>query len=261
MRRAISPRLAMSSERNMASSGGARCHARLQRGKHQGGMVDAPDDMVPGPPHERPDRVPPHLRRRVPAGPDRHPEERLDAAPADRPPRRPTSSSTGLVIGALGRLGSFVVWAVWAAAASCYLYFLGEVVAKSKVKLDEFGRSVGAYFWSVANLFFVFWVASLVIELMVPGPQQAVFAQLLFLGRGHPPERRARGDLPAGEPRRAGDGAALGPLPPGELDRVGHPQSPLPRRLVVRAPLPAGGARACWARSSPRWSRGRSSTW
>jgi len=87
---------------------------------------------------------------------------------------------TGLVIGALGRLGSFVVWIVWAAAASCYLYFLGEVVAKSRVKLDEFGRSVGAYFWSVANLFFVYWVASLLIELMA-GPQRAVFSQLLFL--------------------------------------------------------------------------------
>ncbi len=89
--------------------------------------------------------------------------------------------ATGLVITALGRLGSFVVWAVWAAAASCYLYFLGEVVAKSRVKLDEFGRSVGAYFWSVANLFFVYWVASLIIDLMVPGPQKAVFSQLLVL--------------------------------------------------------------------------------
>ncbi len=89
--------------------------------------------------------------------------------------------ATGLVLGALGRLGSFVVWAVWAAAVSCYLYFLGEVVSKSRVKLDEFGRSIGAYFWSVANLFFVYWIASLVIELMVPGPQRAVFSQLLFL--------------------------------------------------------------------------------
>ena len=89
--------------------------------------------------------------------------------------------ATGLVIGALGRIGGFVVWIVWAAAASCYLYFLGEVVAKSRVKLDEFGRSVGAYFWSVANLFFVYWIASLVIELMVPGPQRAVFLQLLQL--------------------------------------------------------------------------------
>ena len=89
--------------------------------------------------------------------------------------------ATGLVIGALGRLGQFVVWVVWAAAASCYLYFLGEVVAKSRVKLDEFGRSVGAYFWSVANLFFVYWVATLIVDLLVPGPQKAVFSQLLLL--------------------------------------------------------------------------------
>ncbi len=89
--------------------------------------------------------------------------------------------ATGLVLGGLGRLGQFVVWVIWAAAASCYLYFLGEVVARSRVKLDEFGRSIRAYFWSVANVFFVFWVATLVIELMVPGPQRFVFAQLLFL--------------------------------------------------------------------------------
>ena len=88
---------------------------------------------------------------------------------------------SNLVIAALGRVGQFMVWAVWAAAASCYLYFLGEVVAKSRVKLDELRRSIGAYFWSVANLFFVYWVASLVIDLMVPGPQKLVFGQLLQL--------------------------------------------------------------------------------
>src|SRR5262249_14201114 len=76
--------------------------------------------------------------------------------------------ATALVIGALGRLGSFVVWAVWAAAISCYLYFLGEVVARSQIKLDEFGRSFGAYFWSIANVMFVFWIASLVIGLVIP---------------------------------------------------------------------------------------------
>ncbi len=78
-------------------------------------------------------------------------------------------------------LGQFLVWVVWAAAASCYLYFVGEVVAKSRVKLDEFGRSIGAYFWSVANLMFVLWVATLVIGLVVPPGQQQVFLQLLEL--------------------------------------------------------------------------------
>jgi hypothetical protein len=84
--------------------------------------------------------------------------------------------ASGLVM-SIPYLGTFLVWIVWAAAASCYLYFLGEVVAKSKVKLDEFGRSIGAYFWSVANLFFVFWIAGLVVSLL----QQQIFNQLLVL--------------------------------------------------------------------------------
>jgi hypothetical protein len=88
--------------------------------------------------------------------------------------------ASSLILG-IPLVGQFLVWIVWAAAASCYLYFVGEVVAKSRVKLDEFGRSIGAYFWSVANLFFVLWVATLVIRLMVPPAQQGVFSQLLLL--------------------------------------------------------------------------------
>jgi hypothetical protein len=88
--------------------------------------------------------------------------------------------ASGLVL-TIPVFGQLLVWIVWAAAASCYLYFLGEVVAKSRVKLDEFGRSIRAYFWSVANLFFVFWVASLLVRFMVPPAQQPVFTQLLFL--------------------------------------------------------------------------------
>jgi len=88
--------------------------------------------------------------------------------------------ASGLVL-AIPYLGQFLVWAVWAAAASCYLYFLGEVVARSRVKLDEFGRSIGAYFWSVANLFFVFWIASLIISVAVPPGQRMLFSQLLVL--------------------------------------------------------------------------------
>jgi hypothetical protein len=85
------------------------------------------------------------------------------------------------VVMSIPYLGQFLVWIVWAAAASCYLYFVSEVVAKSRVKLDEFGRSIRAYFWSVANLFFVFWIASLIISLLVPPAQQGVFTRLLFL--------------------------------------------------------------------------------
>src|SRR5262249_18673996 len=81
-----------------------------------------------------------------------------------------------------GLVGGIVGGLLLCAVVSCYLYFVGEVVAKSRVKLDEFGRSVGAYFWSVANLLFVFWIVSLVIDYMVPGPQQGVLSKLLFYG-------------------------------------------------------------------------------
>jgi hypothetical protein len=78
-----------------------------------------------------------------------------------------------------GLLGGIIGGLLLCAVVSCYLYFVGEVVAKSRVKLDEFGRSVGAYFWSVANLFFVYWIASLVIGLIGPGTGFA-FDELLW---------------------------------------------------------------------------------
>jgi hypothetical protein len=91
---------------------------------------------------------------------------------------RGTLASIGL---GQGWVGGIVLGLVLCAVISCYLYFVGEVVAKSRVKLEEFGRSIRAYFWSVANLFFVYWVASLIIDVLVPGPQKGVFSQLLFL--------------------------------------------------------------------------------
>lgn len=45
------------------------------------------------------------------------------------------------------------------ALGSCYLYFLGEVVSHSRVTMSEMGRSIGAYFWSIVNLWFVLWIA------------------------------------------------------------------------------------------------------
>ena len=69
-----------------------------------------------------------------------------------------------------------------AAALSCYLYFLGEVVAKSRVRPDDFVQSIGPYFWSVANLFFVVWVAQLLLSLFTAGtPQAPLFGTMLLL--------------------------------------------------------------------------------
>ena len=78
-----------------------------------------------------------------------------------------------------GMVGSIVGGLLLCAVVSCYLYFVSEIVAKSQVKLDEFGRSVGPYFWSVANLLFVYWIASILIGYMGGGSSFA-FDELLW---------------------------------------------------------------------------------
>ncbi|HYR55061.1 MAG TPA: hypothetical protein VEM39_03030 [Myxococcaceae bacterium] len=64
----------------------------------------------------------------------------------------------------LGFVGGILRQLFMAALTSCYLYFIGEIVAHSRVSVAEIGRSIGAYFWSTVNLFFVIWVAE-----MIPG--------------------------------------------------------------------------------------------
>jgi hypothetical protein len=75
----------------------------------------------------------------------------------------------------------FVLGAVLAALGSCYLYFLGEITGNAKVKVVEFGKSVGAYFWSVANVLFVYWIASYVLRLVLQGTPQARAANVALL--------------------------------------------------------------------------------
>jgi hypothetical protein len=70
----------------------------------------------------------------------------------------------GLLAAPLGIAAGFVLGAVLAALGSCYLYFLGELVANAKVQLNEFRKSIGAYFWSVANVLFIYWIASILLH-------------------------------------------------------------------------------------------------
>lgn len=73
----------------------------------------------------------------------------------------------GMVAAPLGMLAGIVLGLVFAALGSCYLYFLGEVVANARVQLSEFRKSIGAYFWSVANVLFVYWIARLVLDMVL----------------------------------------------------------------------------------------------
>jgi hypothetical protein len=79
----------------------------------------------------------------------------------------------GILAAPLGMAAGLVLGAVVAALGSCYLYFLGELVGNAKVQLAEFGKSIGAYFWSVANVLFIYWIASILLHAVLSGSPQA----------------------------------------------------------------------------------------
>jgi hypothetical protein len=54
-----------------------------------------------------------------------------------------------------GMIGGILMALILDGLVSCYLYFAGEVVSMSRVRINELRRSIGAYFWSVVNLNFL----------------------------------------------------------------------------------------------------------
>jgi hypothetical protein len=84
-------------------------------------------------------------------------------------------AQTGILAGVLGA-------AALSALFSSYLFFVGDLVESGRVSLRNLQRSVGAYFWSLMNLLFVLWLASLVLGLVASGSAQAsAVAQGLWL--------------------------------------------------------------------------------
>lgn len=59
--------------------------------------------------------------------------------------------------------GGFLIGLARSAALSIYCFFLGGLVANQKVGLDQLRTSIGAYFWSWISIFFVLWIAGLVL--------------------------------------------------------------------------------------------------
>lgn len=59
--------------------------------------------------------------------------------------------------------GGMVIGLARSAALSIYCFFLGGLVAQQKVGLDQLKTSIGTYFWSWLNIFFVLWIATLVL--------------------------------------------------------------------------------------------------
>lgn len=88
-----------------------------------------------------------------------------------------------LLLSSLGSLvGGFLLGLAQSAAFSAYLYFTGEVVAKSAVTLAELRKSFGVYFWSVIGLGFVLWIADIALNAVLPNtPQTQTMLSALWL--------------------------------------------------------------------------------
>ncbi len=67
------------------------------------------------------------------------------------------------LMGSMGFAGGILTGLARSAALSIYSFFLGGLVAQQKVGLDQLRQSAGVYFWSWLNIFFVVWVANLVL--------------------------------------------------------------------------------------------------
>lgn len=95
----------------------------------------------------------------------------------------PALKLAGGLLAPLGFAAGIAYVLVQAAAISCYLYFVGEVVEHSRVSIREFRTSIGAYFWSVLNLGFVLWIVELVLGMAVgqhPRAEMISFAVTLL---------------------------------------------------------------------------------
>jgi hypothetical protein len=82
----------------------------------------------------------------------------------------------------LGMLGGIVVTLATAALFSCYLHFVGELVQGGRISATDLQRSFSAYLWPVVNVFFVIWVASLLLGLLLGGdPNGAALLYALWI--------------------------------------------------------------------------------
>lgn len=90
-----------------------------------------------------------------------------------------------LLAGALGRtgmVGGFLLGIAMTFLSSCYLYFLGGVVAKQAVSLKDLKTALLAYFWSVMNVGFVLWIANIGLNFAIgQNPNANAFRAALAL--------------------------------------------------------------------------------
>lgn len=85
----------------------------------------------------------------------------------------------------LGIVGGFVVSLVWAGCVGSFLYLVEMMVRTSRVTLEDFRRSAGAYIWDVVGVTFVVWIAfrilGAVLATVPQGPMLLVAVNLIVL--------------------------------------------------------------------------------
>lgn len=68
-----------------------------------------------------------------------------------------------MLVGRLGLIGGIISYLATCALGSAYLYFLSELIAKSKVSVSELKSSLGAYFSPILSVGFVLWIFRLIL--------------------------------------------------------------------------------------------------
>ena len=90
----------------------------------------------------------------------------------------------GMLVGrlGLGLIGGFIMYLGTVALASGYLYFVSELVAQSKVSVNELKRSLTAYFGPLLSVGFVLWIARLILGLALQRvPNGAAIYQIVLI--------------------------------------------------------------------------------
>jgi hypothetical protein len=88
----------------------------------------------------------------------------------------------GSLLAPLGLVGGILLSLARTAGCSIYSYFLAQLVAKNRVSLSDLKTSIGAYFWTWMNLFFVLWILDWALSgFMKTNPQLTIVVMLMEL--------------------------------------------------------------------------------
>lgn len=86
------------------------------------------------------------------------------------------------LLGGSGWAGGIVLSLAMSAACSVYTFFLAGVVGRDRVNLADLKQSLGAYFWTWINLFFVLWIVDLLLgATLAMNPQKGAILSVVFL--------------------------------------------------------------------------------